>query len=131
MAFVAEGPSGAQFTMDSYPESGGSNRGPTPVEALVSSLAACTGMDVISILHKKKQRVDSYRIEVEYERDDPGTWPRPIKKFVVKHIVEGEVDPDALKRAVELSDEKYCTVASTLRGVPEIESVWTVAEPAP
>ena len=65
MAFEADPPSGNRFVMDAYPESGGEGKGPTPLEAFMSSLAACTAMDVISILRKKRQDVTSYRIEVD------------------------------------------------------------------
>jgi putative redox protein len=126
MAFEAEPPSGVKFTMDAHPEFGGEGQGPTPVEVLVSALAACSGIDVVSILEKKRQRVTEYAIEVEYDRDPPESgWPRPLKAIRVRHIVKGEnLDPAAVARAVELSDEKYCTVASTLRvGVP-ITTTW-------
>ena len=116
MVFEAIPPAGKPFTMDAYPEDGVESQGPTPVEALLSSLAACTAMDVIAILKKKKQRVTAYRIEVEGERGPENVYPRPFLTLTVRHIVKGEnVDPGAVKRAVELSDEKYCTVMATLR----------------
>lgn len=126
MAFDSVGPSGMKWTMDAYPEPGGVQLGPTPVEALVGSLAACTAMDVVSILKKKRQEVESYRLEVEYTRGPEGEWPRPILQATVRHIVKGNVDREALARAIELSDEKYCTVAATLRSGPKIVSEWSV-----
>ncbi|HEY0868043.1 MAG TPA: OsmC family protein, partial [Fimbriimonas sp.] len=65
MAFEATPPSGNKFVMDAIPEFGGSNLGPTPLEALLASVAACSAMDVVSVLTKKRQKVLSYRIEVE------------------------------------------------------------------
>lgn len=128
MSFEATGDSGASFLMDTYPEFGGSNQGPTPVEALMGSLAACSAMDVISILEKKKQKVTEYRIEVSGDRNPPGTYPRPFKSFSIKHILKGEnLDEAAVKRAVELSDEKYCTVATTLREKPEILTTYEIS----
>lgn len=126
MGFEAEGPSGAKLLMDAYPDVGGSNAGPTPVETLVAALAGCMAMDVISILKKKQQEVSGYRLEVDWERGPEGVYPRPVSRFVVKHIVTGEVDPAALERAVQLSDEKYCSVAATLRTGPEIKMEWAV-----
>ncbi|MFN3684867.1 MAG: OsmC family protein [Fimbriimonadaceae bacterium] len=129
MAFEATPPSGVKFVMDAYPESGGSNLGPTPLEAMLSSLAACSAMDVISILRKKKQNVTSYRVEVEGERGPEGQYPRPYLSLTVRHIVKGEnLDPAAVARAVELSDTKYCTVISTLRAAPKVESVWQIED---
>lgn len=131
MAFEAVGDSGQAFLMDAYPEAGGANGGPTPVEALLGAVAACSAMDVISILQKKKQIVTSYQIRVESERGEVGVWPRPITKMKVIHIVEGEnLDEAAVARSVELSDEKYCTVVSTLRSQPEVVSVYEIREKA-
>lgn len=128
MVFGAEVPSGSGFTMDAYPEvEGQPTKGPTPVEALLSSIAACSAMDVVNILEKKRQKIDSYRVEVEGERVPVGEWPRPFLSITVKHIVKGEnIDPDAVARAVELTDEKYCSVIATLRQAPRVESVWEI-----
>lgn len=127
MAFEAFPPSGNAFTMDAIPEVGGQNLGPTPVEALCASVADCSAMDVISILAKKKQEVTAYRIEVEWTRGPDGVFPRPVTSMVVRHVVEGpNLDPVAVARAVELSDEKYCTVISTLRTTPKIVSEFVI-----
>ncbi len=130
MAFEAHTPSGSKFVLDAYPESGGEGHGPTPVEALLSSAAACSGMDVISILRKKRQQVTGYRIVVETERSVPeGQYPRPFSKIVIRHELEGDnLDAAAVARAVELSDEKYCTVVATLRAAPEVVSEWTARQ---
>lgn len=127
MAFAAEVPSGNGFTMDAHPGAGGENHGPTPVEALLSAVAACSAMDVISILMKKQQKVSGYQIQIEGERVGEGTWPRPFVSITLKHIVTGEdIDPAAVQRAVELSDEKYCSVIATLRQAPTIKSIWEI-----
>lgn len=129
MAFEALPPSGNKFTMDAISEVGGENKGPTPVEALVASVAACSAMDVVSILQKKKQKVEAYRIEVEWKRGEEGVYPRPILTMVVRHIVKGEnLDPIAVARAVELSDTKYCTVIATLRAGPAVTSEYVIEE---
>ncbi len=116
MAFEASPPSGAAFVMDTYPESGGHNLGPTPVETLVSALAGCTAMDVVSILQKKRQNLDAYRLEVEWDRGPEGVWPRPVTAVRVRHVLRGkDLDEVAVARAIELSDTKYCSVSATLR----------------
>ena len=116
--------------MDAIPEVGGKELGPTPVEALVGSVAACSGIDVLSILEKKKQKVESYRMEVVYHRDPPGSeWPRPVKSMVIRHFIKGEnLDPGAVDRSVKLSDEKYCTVIATLRIPVEVHSEWKIED---
>lgn len=127
MAFAAKSRSGVELVMDASPAVGGKSRGPTPVETLLASIAACSGMDVISILVKKRQKVSAYRIEIDGERVPPGEWPRPFLSMTVRHIVSGEaLDPAAVQRAVELSDAKYCSVIATLRGTPPISSEWRI-----
>lgn len=101
--------------------------GPSPMMALLGAIGACAAMDVISILEKKRQIITSYRIEVEGERPAAGQWPRPYNQIRVRHIVKGEgVDPAALARAIELSEEKYCSVLATLRENPKVSSEWVI-----
>lgn len=123
LTFEATAPSRVPFVMDAYHDDESTPKGPTPLEALVASLAACSAVDVVGILAKKRQIVHSYRIEVEGTRPEPGTYPRPFTSFIVRHILNGkDLDPAAVERAVELSDEKYCSVAATLRQKPEIKT---------
>jgi len=127
MAFEANPPSGSKFVMDALPEFGGEGSGPSPVEALLSSVAACSAMDVIGILQKQRQKVHSYRIEVEWTRGPQGEWPRPITSMLVRHVVSGEnIDEAGLAKAVELSDTKYCSVMASFRQSPEIRSVYEI-----
>jgi len=127
MAFEANPPSGNKFVMDALPEFGGEGSGPSPVEALAGAVAACSAMDVIGILQKQRQKVESYRIEVEWTRAPQGEWPRPITSMVVRHVVKGEnLDENALAKAVELSDTKYCSVIATLRSAPVVTSEYAI-----
>ena len=120
LTFEAEPPSGAKMTF-------ASESGPTPIEAFVASLAACSAMDVVSILEKMRQPVESYRVEVEWERGPRDVWPRPVTAITVRHIVKGAgVDESAVRKAVKLSDEKYCGVTATLRTQPKITTTWSV-----
>lgn len=129
MAFRAVGASGAAITMDSLPETGGEALGVSPVEALLASAAACSGMDVLSILEKKRQKVTAYHLEVEGVRSPPGQWPRPFDSLTLTHTLSGQdLDPVAVARAVELSDEKYCTVVATLRRAPTVVSKWKIED---
>ncbi|HVT10841.1 MAG TPA: OsmC family protein [Fimbriimonadaceae bacterium] len=128
-AFEAEPPTGSKFVMDAYPEDGKKSRGPTPVEALLASIGACSAIDVLSILQKKRQTVTAYRVEVDGERTPEGEYPRPFKSLVIRHIVSGEnLDPAAVERAVELSDQKYCSVIATLRAAPSVTSEFVIED---
>ena len=99
----------------------------TPMELLLLALGSCTGVDVISILKKKRQQVTGYRIEVSGERRED--FPRSYTRLQVKHIVTGRgVSAQAVAQAIELSDTKYCSVAATLRGSAEIVTSYEIVE---
>lgn len=127
MAFEATPPGGNSFVMDALQEYGGEGGGPTPVETLLGAVGACSAMDVISILAKMKQEVTSYRIEVNAERTDQTAYPRPFKSFVVTHILTGvDLDEESVQKAVQLSDEKYCSIIATLREKPDVRSEFRI-----
>jgi len=103
------------------------SRAAGPMELLLLALGGCTGVDVISILQKKRQHVTDYRIEVSGERREE--HPRAYTRMFVKHIVRGRhVSEKALADAIELSDTKYCSVAATLRGTAEIITSYEIIE---
>jgi len=129
LIFKADTPTGSSLMMDAYPEEGQKSKGPTPVEALLASIGACSAMDVVAILVKKRQVVTAYRVEVEGVRAPVGEWPRPFLALTVRHILTGKnLEPDAVQRSIELTDEKYCSVIATLREAPKVESVWVIEE---
>jgi putative redox protein len=122
--FVGVSPSGhAQAIETDSARSGAA----TPMELLLIALGSCTGVDVISILKKKRQHVTGYRIEVSGERREE--YPQSYTRLYVKHIVRGRgLSANALASAIELSDTKYCSVAATLRGSAEIVSSYEIEE---
>lgn len=128
MAFQADPPSGFGFTLDSHPDYGGQGLGPTPMETLLASIAACSAMDVVSILEKKRQEVTAYRIEAHAVRPPDGEYPRGFIEVEIVHHVSGvNLDPAAVERAIELSETKYCSVLATLKGSPKITNRFVVA----
>ena len=125
--FVGISPSGHAQTIETDSTR---NSAATPMELLLVALGSCTGVDVISILKKKRQQVTDYRIEVSGERR--ADFPRSYTRMHVKHIVTGRgVSEVAVARAIELSDAKYCSVAATLRGGVEIVTTYEVIEDDP
>jgi len=99
----------------------------TPMELVLLALGSCTGVDVISILKKKRQQVTGYSIEVEGERR--AEFPRSYTQLNVRHIVRGyNVSEQAVARAIELSDTKYCSVAATLRSGAKIVTSYEIIE---
>lgn len=106
------------------------NAAASPMELLLLALGGCTGVDVISILKKKRQQVTDYRIEVSGERRDE--YPKRFMKLMVKHIVRGHnVTEQAVARAIELSETKYCSVAATLSGVEIVTSYEIIEDEQP
>jgi putative redox protein len=125
--FEAEVPSGHRLTFDSTSENHPVAEAPSPLEAFLASAAACSAMDVISILVKKRQVVTAYHVEASYDRKTEGDWPHPIIGITMNHVLSGEkLDEEAVRHAVELSDAKYCTVIATLRFSPEVTSLFTI-----
>ena len=103
------------------------SRAATPMELLLIALGSCTGVDVISILKKQRQDVSNYRIEVKGERR--AEFPRSYTRLEIKHILRGRgLSAQAVARAIELSDQKYCSVAATLRGAAEIVTSYEIEE---
>ena len=122
--FVGWSPSGHALILETDPTR---NCAASPMELLLLALGGCTGVDVISILQKKRQHVTDYRIEVSGERRED--HPRAYTRLYVKHIVRGRsVSEKALADAVELSDQKYCSVAATLRGNAEIITSYEIIQ---
>ena len=110
---------GVKLHMDGNPEIGGHNLAFRPLETMIASLGGCSSMDIIMILKKQKQQIDAYDVEIEYERDQK-LEPALITKIHIKYIVKGKVDEDKLKKAIDLSLDKYCTVSKMLEKTAKI-----------
>jgi putative redox protein len=121
---VATTPGNYSLTIDTKSER---KSAPTPMELLLVSVAACTAVDVVSILEKKRQIVTDYKVEISGERRDE--HPRAFTKMHVHHIVYGrDVSEQAVARAIELSDTKYCSVAATVRPTVEITTSFEIIQ---
>jgi putative redox protein len=112
--FEAKDAYGHIARMDSSPETGGLEFGIRPMQMLLMGLGGCSGIDIVSILKKQRQTVEGFRMLIEGEREqgkEPSLWENINVIFELK----GAIDPDKAKKACELSMEKYCSVAATLR----------------
>lgn len=99
--------------LDTSPETGGVNFGIRPMQGLLMSLGACSGIDIVSILKKQRQEIKAFSIEIEGEREkgkEPSLWTNIYITFTLTGP-----DEDKAKRACDLSISKYCSVAETLR----------------
>ena len=122
MRFVAETGSGRTIVYGDQHLSGELS----PVETVAVSLAACSAMDVVSILEKKRQQVSHYEIRVEADQRD--AYPQILTRADVIHTVEGPiVDEAAVRRAIELSATKYCPVNAMLSaGATEVHHRYVI-----
>jgi putative redox protein len=124
--FLTTTPSGHELKIDTDRTR---NSAPSPVELLLVALGACTAVDVVSILQKKRGIVDDYRVEINGERRNE--HPRAFTRMTVHHVVTGRnISDRALAQAIELSEEKYCSVAATFRPTVEIVSSFEIIESA-
>ena len=124
-----DGTANSQFIipLGTAAESGGDNDGFRPMELLLVGLAGCTGMDVISILEKKKQDVTAFEVRVHADRAE--THPKIFTKIVLEYIITGHsIEKEAVERAVELSSTKYCSAEAMLAKVAEIVNSILIVE---
>ncbi|MDQ2753895.1 MAG: OsmC family protein [Bacteroidota bacterium] len=122
--FVATDASNHKVKMDTSPESGGNNFGARPMQMLLMALAGCSAIDVIGILNKQRQTITDYKMKVQGEREagkEPSLW----KTIEVEFHLWGNIDETKAQRAADLSIQKYCSVAATLRAAGA-EICWTV-----
>lgn len=112
--FLAESGSGHCVVMDGPEDAGGRNMGIRPMEMLLLGLGGCSSFDVVSILRKGRQQVTACRTELDARRAD--AVPAVFEKIHLHFIVSGkELDAEKVRRAVELSAEKYCSASIMLR----------------
>jgi len=88
-------------------------------ELLLVALATCSAFDVVSILEKRKGNLARLEVTVSGEQDADPPWA--FRKIHLKYLLAGEgLTEEAARKAIELSESKYCSVAATVRGVAEI-----------
>lgn len=129
MQFRLRTGSGHDLTIDATPDVGGAGGGPGPTELLLSALAGCAAMDVISILRKMRQEVTSYRVEAHGEQAK--THPRKFTSIVITHRLSGAAVHEAnVRRAIALSMARYCPVYAVLAPTVQIQERYEIADPA-
>jgi putative redox protein len=112
--FEARDAAGHIARMDSSPETGGQDFGIRPMQMLLMGLGGCSGIDIVSILKKQRQTVDDLRMIIDGDREKG----KEATKWENVHIIfelKGRIDHEKAKKACELSMDKYCSVAATLR----------------
>lgn len=110
---------GVTIQMDGSPDIGGENLGFRPMQLLLAAVGGCSSIDIILILKKQKQVIDSFEVEVEGEKEtveEHSVW----KNIVLHFKIKGQVEFEKAERAIKLSLDKYCSVAKTLEPTAKI-----------
>lgn len=111
--------SGHHVMMDALPAVGGENKGSRPKELMLAALAGCTGMDVVSIL--KKMRVEFTGLDIRIEANVTPDHPKHYDKMhLIYDFTGNDLSMDQLKKAVELSQERYCGVSYVYKKAMEV-----------
>ena len=127
MTFVGESGSGHCVVMDGPPEHGGRNLSVRPMEMVLLGLGGCTAFDVVNILQKARQPVTDCVVELDAERADG--VPAVFTRIQVKYLVRGRgLSRQHVKRAIELSAEKYCSVSIMLGKTASISHEFEIIE---
>lgn len=122
--YIGTTPSGHSQAIDSK---GDRKSAASPLELLLMSVAACTAVDVVSILDKKRQDVVDYNVEITGDRRDE--FPKGFTGFHINHIVKGRsISEKSVADAIELSDTKYCSVAYTVKPTAKITTSYEIIE---
>ncbi|RME35833.1 MAG: OsmC family protein [Gammaproteobacteria bacterium] len=125
--FLAGTGSGHAVVMDGAPEGGGRNLGPRPMELLLTGLGGCTAYDVVTMLRKGRQEVHDVEVRVEAERAE--TPPKVFTHIRLHYVVTGRgLRESQVRRAVELSADKYCSASVMLGATARIEHSYELRE---
>ncbi len=125
MSFEGTSDSGFKVPLGTVPEVGGDDDGFRPLELLAIGLAGCTAMDVISILAKKRQEVNSFEVKVHVDRQDD--HPKVFTYIMIEYILNGNnISREAVERAVQLSAEKYCPAQAMFNKIAPIDIKVTI-----
>ena len=127
MRFDVETGTKHHIILDSSVEGGGEDSGARPMELLLVALASCSGMDIVSILRKKRQDVKVYEVFVHGARTD--TYPQIFTEITVEHVLTGhDISPTATQQAIDLTEERYCGVGAMLGATARVTYTFKLVE---
>ena len=123
-AFIGRNAIGGSVQMGKIEE----KPGVSPMELLLVGVAGCTGMDIADIMQKKRQSLQGLKVKVRGKRAE--TYPKVYNEIEVTYLVWGEnINPKALEQAIQLSEEKYCSVSAMLQAVAQMRSSYRILKP--
>ena len=127
LQMVGYADSGHGIVIDTTPEGGGLGKGTSPMELVLIALASCSAMDVISILKKKREKLTELEVRISGDRAE--TDPKVYAAVRIHYVFEGKgLSEIACRKAIDLSQEKYCSVLGTVSKTAQVESDWEIRE---
>ena len=127
LSFDIETESGHHLILDTTEPGVSQNAGPSPMEVLLVGLAGCSAMDILAILRKKRQDVTAYEVHVHGKRAQE--HPRVFVEIALEHILTGhKIQPEAVQRSIQLSEERYCGVSAMLSKTATITHTFRILE---
>jgi putative redox protein len=118
---------GLPIITDGDKKAGGEESGYKPTELILFGLAGCTGIDIVRILEKQRQQLTG--LDIELNAYQPDQYPKPFNRIEIKFIFTGKgLNPKKVEKAIELSEEKYCSISLTLKGVAKIITNYEIRE---
>lgn len=127
MQFVATAGSSHAIVLDTTADHGGANTGTKPMELVLVALAGCTGMDVVALL--RKMRVNFTGLELNIRAERAADHPMVYTRIDLEYLVTGpNLEEEKIRRAIELSQEKYCSVSAMLRKACPVNYTWRLVK---
>jgi putative redox protein len=123
--FEAVGAAGVPVNIDANPEVGGNNAGARPMEMILMGLGGCSAIDITLILKKQKQVITDFRIHIDGDRELNVT-PSIFTNIRIHYALSGNLDEQKVKRAIDLSMDKYCSVTAILNKTAQISYTFSI-----
>jgi putative redox protein len=130
MQFIGRDDRNHSLVIDTTPDGGGENTGPSPGRLLLMAVACCTAMDVVDILVKSRQKLTGMQVLTRGVQNSE--HPKYYKEIHLKYLLRGiELEKSRVERAIRLSEEKYCSVGATVSGKAKILIRYEIEEESP
>ena len=127
LKFTGQSRFGHEISTDGAKKVGGAEEGYQPMELLLFGLAGCTGIDVVMIAKKMRQDITDFKIEIDGEQKEE--HPRAFIKAHINYLFKGKnLDPALIEKAINLSEERYCSVSASMKDVVEITHSFKIEE---
>ena len=123
--FRGRNAAGAETLFDISPEEGGTGKAPGPMQTVAMALAACSSIDIVNILRKGRQEIEDFHVDIDYERARDQT-PSVFTSVKLHYALDGDLEPDKVRRAIDLSVTKYCSVSKMIEKTATIDYSFSV-----